>query len=208
MKGDPLTAMYGIFPSKNTPTHIYKEENYMSKVWIRICSLVLVIVMTVNILPLNAFAEQNHSINPTSALTNTSSEKKADVSIVAEHTDSRTEFSKNFLLDNGLSLAVVYNSAVHYKKDGQWEEIDNTLQTNNNGKFTNKAGVWDIAFPQQISSKDQISITKDGYTLSFGMAGELRQQGSLEVMSATEDISTTFSNNNSQADHASQTEVD
>ena len=176
----------------------------MSKVWLRICSLVLVIVMTVNMLPLNVFAEQSQSINSTSISTNASNKENSDASIVEEYTDNRTEFSKEFLLDNGLSLAVVYNSAVHYMKNGQWEEIDNTLQTNTSGKFTNKAGIWDVAFPQQISSNNQISITKDGYTLSFGMAGELRQQGNLEVMSAGEKTTTASSSSNSQTEHTSE----
>ena len=156
----------------------------MKKVWLRICSLVLIVVMTVNTLPLNVFAEQYQSIKSTS--TNASVSKPSDVYIVGEHVDSRSEFSKNFLLNNGLSLAVVYNSAVHYEKNGKWEEIDNTLQIKSNGTFINKSGLWNVAFPQQMSSSNQISISKDGYTLSFGMAGELRQQDNLEIMSVEE----------------------
>ena len=165
----------------------------MKKQWFRLCCLILVIVMTVNSLPLTVFAEEYQSSKTTPQETSTVTEQPeqlsvdySDVQIVEENIDNRTEFSKEFLLDNGVSLAVLYDSAVHYEKDGKWEEIDNTLQTKSNGTLTNKAGIWDVTFPQQLNSNNQISITKDGYTLSFGMAGELRQQGNLEVMSTGE----------------------
>ena len=87
----------------------------MRKLWLRICSLVLVIVMTVNSLPLNVLAEQNQSSESASTAISTaveeaemqSGKKSLDASILEEHIDGRTEFSKEFLLDNGLSLAVV-----------------------------------------------------------------------------------------------------
>jgi hypothetical protein len=90
-------------------------------------------------------------------------------------------------------MAVVYNDPVHYEQDGQWVEIDNTLKAQLNGTYTNTAGVWDVSFPNQLTQNNRISIAKDGYTLSFGMAGELRTSGDLEIMSAddTAELSTT-----------------
>ena len=172
----------------------------MKKRWLKLCSLVLVIVMTVNSLPMNVFAEQYQSSKSTPQETTTAAEQleeqsaadHVDARITEECIDGRTEYSKEFLLDNGTHLAVVYDSAVHYEKDGNWEEIDNTLQVKPNGTITNKAGVWDVAFPQQIDGSSQISITKDGHTLSFGMAGELHQQGDLEVMSEGEENSSSI----------------
>ena len=166
----------------------------MKKQLLRLCCLILVIVMTANLLPLTAFAEeyQSNKTTPLEASTVTEQFEQpnvdySDAQIVEENVGNRTEFSKEFLLDNGVSLAVLYDSAVHYKKDGQWEEIDNTLQTKANGTLANKAGIWDVSFPQQLSSNNQISVTKDGYTLSFGMAGELLQQSNLEVVSSGEE---------------------
>jgi hypothetical protein len=31
-----------------------------------------------------------------------------------------------------------------------------------------------VYFPQTLTSQNSVSVSKDGYTLSFGMAGELR----------------------------------
>lgn len=39
----------------------------------------------------------------------------------------REEFVKHFELPDGTGAAVVYDSPVHYEKDGAWVEIDNTL---------------------------------------------------------------------------------
>ena len=146
----------------------------MRKLWLRICSLLLVVVMTANLLPLSIFAEEYHSSNTTATATEAAETAQpaatSEAKIVAEIVESRTEFSKEFLLDSGLSLAVVYDSAVHYEKDGQWEEIDNTLKARTDGTITNTAGVWEVAFPQQLSGSNAVSVTKDGYTLSFQMA--------------------------------------
>ena len=163
----------------------------MKRLWLKVCSLILVAAMMVQSLPVNVFADQTDTIPPVSTedfieleeMDDVPQTELADISVVEEHVEGRTEFSKEFLLDNGLNLAVVYDAAVHFEKNGQWEEIDNTLQAKADGTYTNKAGVWDVAFPQQLTKNNQITITKDGYTLSFGMAGELRQQGNLEVMS-------------------------
>ncbi|MBQ2021344.1 MAG: hypothetical protein II211_02840, partial [Peptococcaceae bacterium] len=145
----------------------------MKKLWLRVCCLVLVTVMMVHSLPVSAFANQTDTIPPVSTedfieldqMEDVSKIEPADIKILAEQISDRTEFSKTFLLDNGLNLAVVYDSAVHFQNNGQWEEVDNTLQAKVNGTYTNQAGVWDVEFPQQLTKNNQINITKDGYTL-------------------------------------------
>ena len=100
-----------------------------------------------------------------------------DAKIVMELTDRRTEYSKEYRLDNGLNLAVVYSEPVHYKENGKWEDIDNTLFSQGTGEsasYKNKAGAWQVEFPQQLDEESKVKITKDGYTVSFLMSGELR----------------------------------
>lgn len=106
---------------------------------------------------------------------------QSNAQIVGEIPSKRTQYSKEFMLSNGLHLAAVYPDAVHYEEDGSWEEIDNTLMLKN-GKYVNTAGVWNVSFPQQLSDSKSVTIEKDGYTLSFAMAGELRSTG-LEIAS-------------------------
>ena len=156
----------------------------MTKRFLRICSMFLSLVMVFQMLPLRAIAEEYMVSTPAAV-----SAENTDVSnsqIVAEVEEHRTEFSKEFKLDNGLYVSAVYAQPVHYEVDGAWEEIDNTLRTQLDGTYTNTAGVWDVYFPQQLTKSNTITIAKDGHTLSFGMAGELRQQGNLEVASAAQ----------------------
>ena len=97
----------------------------------------------------------------------------ADVQIVDEIPEKRTKYTKEFLLSNGLHLATVYADAVHYESEDGWKEIDNTLKLNKEGTYSNTAGVWDVRFPQSLTGEKAVAVTKDGYTLSFRMTGEL-----------------------------------
>ncbi len=79
-------------------------------------------------------------------------------------------------------MTVVYANAVHYDNNGQWMEVDNSLQavgSDSNGIFKNRAGEWSISFPQKIEDGKWISIEKEGYTLKFGLAGEIRKNSQL-----------------------------
>lgn len=50
-----------------------------------------------------------------------------DLSSYQEDVTRRSANSKHFLLPDGTYSAVVYDASVHYEKDGNWVEIDNSL---------------------------------------------------------------------------------
>ena len=158
----------------------------MSKQFAKLCSIVLTLVMLFHMLPHQILADmistEEMEIPSGGITTETEELDTSALTVVEEVTDKRTEFSKEFKMSNGLHMATVYNSAVHYEKNGTWEEIDNTLVATVSGTdsvYTNTAGVWDITFPAQLSSNNWISVTKDGYTLRFGMAGQLTNNGAV-----------------------------
>ena len=153
----------------------------MLKRFLRLCSVILVLVMVFNMLPLHAAANVYSSSKPAASSPEASVESKGE--IAAEVQEHRTEYSKEFKLNNGLYVSAVYSQPVHYEADGQWREIDNTLRAHTDGTYTNTEGVWDVRFPQQLSGSNSVTVTKDGYTLSFGMAGVLQQPGNLEISS-------------------------
>ena len=68
---------------------------------------------------------------------------KEEAAIVAEDISKRDQYQKEFKLDDNARLLVVYPEAVHYEKNGEWEDIDNTLIASQsmNGKsvLTNQA---------------------------------------------------------------------
>lgn len=146
----------------------------MAKSIRKLLSICLVLVMLFNMLPLHAFAAETEKQPPSD--TTGQEAVSNDVYIVEEIIDKRTEYTKQFRLSNGLHIATVYASPVHYEVDGQWEEIDNTLQlasTRSGNAYVNTAGVWQVSFPQNMTENNGVTITKDGYVFNFRMAGEL-----------------------------------
>ena len=152
----------------------------MFKRFIRTLSFVLIIALLWNMLPvsvlgadLRAAQDENNTVALVPDIMQ-ETQQPEEITIIGELTDRRTENIKEYLLSNGNTLAAVYGNPVHYQEDGQWRDIDNTLIAKTNGTYVNTAGVWDVSFPQTLSSTNHITITKDGYALSFGMAGQLR----------------------------------
>ena len=152
----------------------------MKKQFTKMCSMLLVLVMLLNILPMCVLAEPTQAAelvtedaNLQTPATSATADPEKPVTLLGELTENRTEFSKEFLLSNGVHMATIYPQAVHYEAENGWAEIDNTLKVHTDGTLGNTAGVWEVQFPQQITKDQSISVTKDGYTLSFFMAGEL-----------------------------------
>ena len=140
----------------------------------KLLSICLVLVMLINMLPIHTFAAETKKESPSD--TPGQEAVSNDVYIVEEIVEKRTEYTKQFRLSNGLHIATVYASPVHYEVDGQWEEIDNTLQpasTRSGNAYVNTAGVWQVSFPQNMTEDNGVTITKDGYVFNFRMSGEL-----------------------------------
>ena len=165
----------------------------MFKRFLRCISTLLVLVMLVNMVPVQALGQlqtgeigEIGSMEPITTIPTISTNSTESATIVAEVPEGRSEYTKEFLLSNGLHMATVYAEPVHYEKDGKWEDIDNTLVANIDGTYKNTAGPWEVSFPQSFGSSKAITVTKDGYTLSFGMPQRLTSGGNsgAVVMSA------------------------
>ena len=167
----------------------------MTNRWLKMFSIFLSLVLIFNLLPLQVLAsgvddtpQLQLSALPDDGTSGsaTAYERLDTATIVEEDTSRRGEYYKEFVLNNGLRLAAVYTDPVHYADGGEWKDIDNTLKAisvKGVAGYTNTAGVWQVYFPQQLSDSNAISVTKDGYTVSFGMAGELTNSGNIAVAS-------------------------
>ncbi len=84
--------------------------------------------------------------------------------IVGEDTERRDQFTRHFLTEDGSSLAAVYEVPVHYRKDGGWAQIDNTLILDEaEGVYRNRASDFLAAFSKASAAKDLVELsTKDG----------------------------------------------
>ena len=157
----------------------------MSSKFMKFCSIVLMIALLINLLPMQILGAEVSSLFPNSK---TSVENRfyknqmgepGEATVVEEIVDARTQYSKEYLMSNGLNMVIVYPEAVHYEENNEWKEIDNTLKAvgvGTNASYTNTAGDWSVSFPQQLNSNKTVSISRAGHTLSFGLAGELTMQ--------------------------------
>jgi len=152
----------------------------------RVLSLFVVLTLLAQMLPAQILAVEESSTAEVSVPTENTAVQPApdNAHIVREVTENRTESTKQYLLSNGLYMAVAYPEAVHYQQDGQWKDIDNTL-TRSGTAYTNTAGGWEVSLPGQLSADHAVSVTKDGHTLRFRLAGELRGSGDVSAFSVT-----------------------
>lgn len=105
-------------------------------------------------------------------------------SLTEEITDRRDEFQKEFMMENGMRLAAIYPMAVHFEREGKWEEIDNTLYSDNFEEekvFRNKNGIWNVYLPTEIGENRDIILEHNGHRLSFGFLGELGKEAYKET---------------------------
>ncbi|MFA6801006.1 MAG: RHS repeat-associated core domain-containing protein [Acholeplasmataceae bacterium] len=92
---------------------------------------------------------------------------KQDIPIVGEDQTKRTENEKHFLKEDGSFEVVLYNGAVHYKKDNEWLDIDNSISYNSKTKmYENTANKYNLKFPKDIS-KQNISLSMNEYEVDW-----------------------------------------
>lgn len=107
---------------------------------------------------------------PMSASANDESTDKVASKIVREVVELREESVKHFLCEDGSYIAVSYAEPVHYEKNGEWLEIDNTLVLSSENTYVPKSSDLAVSIPQSFSGGGQITATNDGHTISFGVA--------------------------------------
>ena len=75
------------------------------KQFLKLCSLVLVLAMLANMLPMSILAEEfKGSLSADTEVVLQPQEAAEPAAVVAELTDKRTEYTKEFLLSNGLRM--------------------------------------------------------------------------------------------------------
>ena len=147
------------------------------KLWKRILSCFLALLLTVYLLPVQVMAEELGDLWPLT--TENIAETPPDV--IGEVLERREENQKEFLLANGVRQVVIYPAAVHYQKDGQWEDIDNRLlpAATRDGEtvYQNVAGMWNVSVPAELNTAGGITVSRNGYSLSFYLTGQLFEDG-------------------------------
>lgn len=86
--------------------------------------------------------------------------------------NKRKPREKHFLREDGTIVAKIYNSNIHYLKNGKYEEIDNTL-IKKNSCYTNKSNEYKVKFPGEVSSSI-MKMEKDNYYLDIKLVNAKR----------------------------------
>ena len=110
--------------------------------------------------------------------------------LVGEDTQNRGENQKLFRREDGMRARIVYDHPVHFKKDGTWERIDNTLyiEKGRDGKevYRNTASSLEAELAIELSAEKVVVLTHKGKTLSWQIEG-LEKNGKGEVLPVEEE---------------------
>ena len=105
----------------------------MKKKFLKNCSVFLILVLLMNMLPISVWAEKETETVAAELIAENAADELPQAEdleqayILQEIVEKRTETSKEFLLSNGLHMAALYAEPVHYQTESGWQEIDNTL---------------------------------------------------------------------------------
>ena len=105
--------------------------------------------------------------------------------IVCEVPEKRDEYSKTYKRADGSFTSVISKTPIHKFENGEWEEINNTLETNDDA-INNIDGAFDVEFPETISENEQITVSNNGESIAFSVNGIEAAAGAIEEKEATE----------------------
>lgn len=160
---------------------------------IRVLSVILIFALTIQIFPMTVFAESltdDFVQNETVSEEFTDNTEEADIpeqedseeippEIVAEDISRREENVKHFRLSNGENIAVMYENPIHYLKDGEWIDYDNSFNevssvseddeevAESETDYANKSADYSVRFSKKTNGKKFVRLEKDGYKLSW-----------------------------------------
>ena len=145
----------------------------------------LAFIAVFQILPLSTIATELNNSDIEEIATAQAAEKYLP-EIIGEEKTLRDEYTKHFRREDGSFVAAVYSEPVHYIRNGEWRDVDNTpvISRNNagtavmsananvnayasNSKYSISKTPTPVTFPDDIE-EGRITITKGDNVISFG----------------------------------------
>ena len=161
----------------------------MKKV-LRIISMALAILLIAEILPAQAIADGVQRQAQAQTTQAQESNVGNESGILYEVEQERSANAKIFRRTDGTYTALIADEPLHYLKDGVWEEIDNTLEQQTEGEekvFENKENYFQVSFPSELSNDEEVSITNQGYTLSFQLKLSSKRNSKAKIKAQTKE---------------------
>lgn len=144
----------------------------------RFIALLLVMVLTIATLPNQAYAqgetspEQTNVTQEPTSITDDTNPQSEELQVIGEDVSKRTLNSKTFIMSDHSYKATIYKENVHYKENGEYKNIDNSLSydvaenTDDFNGYENKNNSFKIKFAKNVNAAKLISIRTGNYGLS------------------------------------------
>ena len=135
----------------------------------RFLSMALAILLIIQLFPATSLAAKADELR---ALAQADAAQAAFAPVAYEEVEKRDANTKVFKRKDGSYTAILSPQPLHYKENGAWKEIDNTLERKTvDGRqvLQNRQNAFRVSLPEAVTGKDPVSVTKAGYTLSFTM---------------------------------------
>jgi uncharacterized protein YxeA len=141
---------------------------------------ILLVVLVCTLIPYYIFADDKNI-----------HEKDSNSEIVKEDESKREENIKVYEKEDGTYQADIYEFPVHYKKNGSWIDIDNTLEEidiDGETYLKNKSNDFCVYLSNEESNENLISLSKDKYSISWNLLGSNGYEN-INVENPSEDLS-------------------
>ncbi len=90
------------------------------------------------------------------------------VEIESEVLSDRTASTKTFRKIDGTYETAMYNDVIHYQENGEWIQVDSSLNDLGDELETNK-NKFKLKFPKALDDNKQIKLTMDGYGIDWSV---------------------------------------
>ena len=116
-------------------------------------------------LGIEAFAATDTGDETSASFDSVKGETEEVGNIVKELTEERTEFTKEFLLDDGSKMLAQYAQPIHFQNDKkEWVDYDNTLDDN----LKNKSSNISVDLSDKAKAEEMIALSAGGNSISWG----------------------------------------
>lgn len=121
----------------------------------------LATLMITTVIPMGVYAAEN---------------EESETVQVSELENERDLYSKTYETSEGTNVVISAAVPLHYEKDGELKEIDNTLvkSDKDSSMLTNTANTYNVELPKKLTDDSQIKIDYDGNSISFKLLNSVR----------------------------------
>lgn len=163
------------------------------KVFAKVIAMVMTVLLVFQIIPstlVSGVAKDIELVKRMAEAVPITEVSQPPAEIMEETEEKKDAFTKTFTREDGTMVDIISSEPVHFYKDGEWKDIDNTLVNRTvDGKavLQNKSNNFTATLPQKIEKDSYISIENGESKVSFKLNGVSTQKDS-RIMALDESL--------------------